>query len=464
VDMIVEPTIGLGGFASTAPTDAVAKEWLAWEINPQYVACANSVLRERGIAGSVEQRDVFDLDQAAISPLVDGKTVLAIGNPPWVTNAAQSSSAITNLPLKRNRFGLSGLDAMTGRANFDIAEAVLLALVDALSMAKEIRLAFLVKRSVALKMARDLLGRPGVTEARYSSIDAKRWFGASVEAGLFEICVQPAGRVVTSTIELRDGLNSDTAVVAGYHRGVFAEDLGIYAEATAVEALPDQGLKWRQGIKHDLARILELKGSVDGQVNGLGEHVEVEPDVLCPLYKSSDLANGRAASRYFPLYQRDLSGPTVDLSTRWPKLDAYLRAHSDLFLGRRSRIYQGKPNFMLFGVGPYTSAPYKVAISGFYGTPIFRVLGPSSLGAPPLVDDTCYLLPFESLEEALEMAEYLNGVDVQRFLLSIADRTAKRPYTKQVLGRIRDPGATAELPRRANVENQRLQQALAGER
>jgi len=328
---------------------------------------------------------------------------------------------------------------MTGKANFDIAEAILLVLLEALSEAREIRLAFLIKRSVAMKMARDLLRRPGVAEARFSSIDTKRWFNASVEAGLFELRIEPEGRVSTATIELRDQLNGQTAVIGGYHRSVFAEDLGAYAGSTAIEAAPGKGLKWRQGIKHDLSRILELRPDGSGQRNGLGENVEIEGDVLCPLYKSSDLANGREASRRFPLYQIDLSGPIDGYESAWPNLAAYLRAHGDHFRARKSRIYRGKPEFMIFGVGPYTAAPYKVAISGFYKDPCFRVLGPSPLGAPPLVDDTCYLLPFDSLEAAVRMADFLNGEEVQRFLASIADKKAKRPYTKEILGRIKDP-------------------------
>ena len=69
----------------------------------------------------------------------------------------------------------------------------------------------------------------------------------------------------------------------------------------------------------------------------------MEEEVLSPLYKSSDLANGREASRFFPLYQIDLSGPRSDLQSRWPKLAAYLSAHKNQLDARKSRIYSGKP-------------------------------------------------------------------------------------------------------------------------
>jgi hypothetical protein len=452
VDLIVEPTVGVGGFAVAAPPAAVGKPWLAWEINEQHVAAARTVMRERGISAFVEPQDVFDLSRESISHAVTGKSVLAIGNPPWVTNSAQSRSSKTNLPIKQNGFGLLGLDAMTGKANFDIAEAVLLALMNALSDAKEIRFAFLVKRSVAMKMARDLLETPGITDACFSRIDAKRWFGASVEAGLFQISIHPTKNRSCTTIELRDGLGGQINTIAGYHAGIFVGNLAAYREASSIEATPGQGLEWRQGLKHDLARVLELKRTPVGFKNGYGESVDIEPAALCPLFKSSDLAHGRNASRWIPLYQYDLSGPITDLDQRWPKLAAYLALHRDKFLARKSQIYRGKPDFILFGVGPYTSAPYKVAISGFYKESTFRVLGPGPHETPPLVDDTCYLLPFECLAEAETMGSYLNGAEVQAFLASIADRTAKRPYTKEVLRRIHNPNTTDATSPSARAE------------
>ena len=199
-------------------------------------------------------------------------------------------------------------------------------------------------------------------------------------------------------------------------------------------------MQWRQGIKHDLARILELRATSEGVANGLGEPVDVEADALCPFYKSSDLAAGRDAGRLFPLYQIDLTGPIPNLATRWPKLEGYLRAHLSGFAARKSSIYRGKPDFMLFGVGDYTCAPFKVAVSGFYKEPRFRVLRPDHEGHPPLVDDTCYLLPFDQQDEAEDMAAYLNGRQVQALLAAISDRSAKRPYTKDVLSRIASPG------------------------
>jgi hypothetical protein len=58
--------------------------------------------------------------------VLNAEQVLIVGNPPWVTNAELSSLNSQNLPEKSNIKALQGMDAITGRSNFDIGEFVLL--------------------------------------------------------------------------------------------------------------------------------------------------------------------------------------------------------------------------------------------------------------------------------------------------------------------------------------------------
>jgi hypothetical protein len=444
VDLLVEPTVGQGAFLATSPRAASQLPWIAYDIDATHIEKARKVAAERELDVTIEQRSAFSLDQSDLCRSVAGKSVLAIGNPPWVTSSAQGAVASANVPVKLNLFRLKGLDALTGKANFDIAEAILLSLISALSEAREVRLAFLIKRSVAIKMAKDLLGLPGVVAATFSRIEAQRWFGASVEAGLFQLTFQRDSADTTDRLLLADTLEGPFTGAAGLVGGVFAGDLERYAQAREIEASGDDRLVWRQGVKHDLAKVLELKAAPHGLTNGYNDFVDVEGEVLCPFFKSSDIAAGRPSRLRFPLYQHDLSGPIADLARRWPKLAAYLASFRERFAARRSSIYRGKPDFMLFGVGSYTLAPFKVAISGFYKEPRFALLAPDEFQRPPLVDDTCYTLPFWSRVEAEEMLRYLNGAPVQRFLTSIADATAKRPYTKAVLERIAAPAEPSD--------------------
>lgn len=447
VDAVVEPTVGAGSFIATAPAAIRRVPWVAFDINGGYVERSRRAALDAGVAARIEVADAFGLQARDFHTIARGRTVLAIGNPPWVTSAAQGGLTETNLPLKWNRFGFRGLDAVTGRSNFDVAEAILLAVAGALQEAAELRMAFLVKRSVAVRMAKHVLGAPGVASAAFAAVDARRWFGASVEAGLLQLVLRPGDAATCERLLVARALGDEPSVAAGLVDGRFVEDVEAYAAYRAAEAPADGGLTWRQGIKHDASRVLELRHTPEGLVNGLGEQVDVEAEALCPYYKSSDVAAGRGPSRVFPLYQHDLSGPFPDLAVRWPKLAAYLRLHRERLDARGSSIYRAKPSYMLFGVGDYSLAPFKVAISGFYKQPRFTVVGPDAAGRPPLLDDTCYLLPFQRRHEADRMARYLNGDSVQGFLRAVADTTAKRPYTKDVLGRIADP--RAQLAERA---------------
>jgi hypothetical protein len=448
VRAVIEPTVGLGSFLSAAPEAMGAAQWICFDIDRDYVDAARRAAALAGLVGAtIRQHDAFSVSSADFRDLDRSAPVLAIGNPPWVTSAAQAHAARANLPHKSNgEFALRGLDALTGRANFDIAEAILLRVIAALDGFVDWRLAFLIKRSVAMKLARRLLGRAEVLA--FSSIDAFGHFGASVDAGLFYARVRTPASDPATDIAVANQLGGPVVRRAGIRDARFVEDLDAHSKVAALEAATP--VEWRQGIKHDLAKVLELRADGVTWRNGLGEVVDVEADALVPLYKSSDLAHGRSPGRRFPLYQSDLTGPIPDLDDRWPKLAAYLRAHGDSFAGRRSRIYAGKHPFMLFGVGPYVLAPWKVAVSGLYKTPVFRVLGPDEEGRAALVDDTCYLLPFDTQGAAETVAAHLNGPAAQQFIASIADASAKRPFTKAVLSRVSVPCEPSETAHRVS--------------
>jgi len=436
VKVAVEPTVGAGAFLRAAPDALLAARWICWDLDSTYVEQARAVARERGFAcAEIRQRDAFDISTADFAELDTTKPVLVIGNPPWVTSAGQGRSKAQNLPEKSNaQFGLAGLDAITGKANFDIAEAILLRVLEALTDFDDVRIAFLLKKSVALKLSRKLLGVASCLS--FEGIDARSTFGVAVDAGLFVATLKRGDRKVTDYVTVAPSLGGEACRKAGFWEGRFVEDLDRYRGAKHLEATDP--VPWRQGVKHDLAKVLELIPREGGYENGLGEVVAIEDGVLCPLYKSSDIAHGREARRLFPLFQVDLSGPLPDLATRWPRLWDYLCEHDGLFEARRSRIYANKQPFSIFGIGPYTLAPWKVAVSGLYPTAQFRVLGPSA-GRPPLVDDTCYLLPFENEEHARQVAAHLNDSGPQNLIQSLMDSKAKRPITKALLARIGIP-------------------------
>jgi hypothetical protein len=96
---------------------------------------------------SIVHCNVFDFDFKTIAKEHSTNDILVIGNPPWVTNSKLGSLNSTNLPKKTNFKNHSGLDAMTGKGNFDIAEFITLTMIETFQNMKG-NLLLLVKNSV----------------------------------------------------------------------------------------------------------------------------------------------------------------------------------------------------------------------------------------------------------------------------------------------------------------------------
>jgi hypothetical protein len=89
----------------------------------------------------------------------------------------------------------------------------------------------------------------------------------------------------------------------------------------------------------------------------------------------------------------------------------------------------------VFGVGDYSFAPWKVAISGFYKKLTFVPIGPFK-GRPTVLDDTSYFLPFETEEQAEFSASLLNSAEAQEFYGAFVFWDSKRPVTVDLLRRL----------------------------
>ena len=119
-----------------------------------------------------------------------------------------------------------------------------------------------------------------------------------------------------------------------------------------------------------------------------------------------------------------------------PRLWAYLQAHCRSVRPTADRrSIAASPDFALFGVGPYSFAPFKVAICGLHKAPSFRALGPRG-GRPVMLDDTCYFLPCSTAEEAAVLAALCNDPIALDFIRSASFPDAKRPITKALLQRL----------------------------
>ena len=429
---ILEPTCGRGAFLlAAAEAFPDVKDILGVDINAQYVAEA------RGVCGGrvqVEQGDFFQTDW----PRILGGGVgswLVLGNPPWVTNAELGLLKSTNLPAKSNFQGHRGLDALTGKANFDISEWMVLQQVGWLKE-RHGWIAMLVKTTVARKILRQMWtwGEP-VGQAAIFAVDAMHHFGAAVNACLLVLPVKPSQP--SRSCDVFDSLEDmDPAGTVGYHDGMLISDVDAFMARRHLLG-SNSDYVWRSGIKHDCAKVMDLARSKNGGlVNGLGKVVEVEDTYLFPMLKSSDVAKEKQCSnRMMIVPQREIGEDTSHIQRDAPRTWAYLCAHGEQLGGRGSVIYRGKPSFSIFGVGDYTFAPWKVAISGFYKVPRFVKVGPTG-GKPVVFDDTVYFLPCRSENEANFVHSLVQSKPYSQLLHGMIFAADKRPITAEVLRRI----------------------------
>jgi hypothetical protein len=435
---VLDPTCGTGSFLRAALDQAAHPvELIGVEIQESHCRAARALL-DVPEAPSVQilQASIFDLDLRRDLPWQGRGRLLVLGNPPWITSAALGKLGSDNRPGRRNVKALPGLQALTGHSNFDIAEAVWLKLIEELA-AERPTIAMLCKTSVA-RAVLELTRRRGlpIAQAAVHRIDASRWFGAGVGACLLQLTTGATRdcRNVPVYAQLGD---ARPAAAMGFHQGRLVADAeGLTRFGSVLGSCP---LTWRQGLKHDAAAVMELtaEGQSNSFRNGLNQPVDIEPAFRYPLVKGIDLRTTPASrmSRAVIVTQERLGQETSTLEVRAPRLWAYLNRHRDRFVARKSAIYRRTPAFSLFGVGPYSFAPYKVAVCGLHRSARFQPVG-CVLGRPVQLDDTCYFLPCHSAQEAALLTAICNHPLSLGAIAMLSFPDAKRPVTKGLLQRI----------------------------
>lgn len=445
-DLITEPTCGLGTFLRACLEYGVEPSKLeGWEINPDYVDLANESLQS--ISGKsrqfVAEQDFFQIDWAKLKGK-QGKSILFIGNPPWVTNSELGRLLSTNLPEKSNFQDLTGLEAMTGKSNFDISEWMLMQLLEFISGTSS-SIAFLIKTSVARKLFQyaantELL----VSEISIREIDAKKHFDVSVDACLFCASGTALSPDVYQCAVYTQLSSPDPYKKMGLSGNKLVSDIETYKTLSYI----DQGseLKWRSGVKHDASKIMEFVIQGDTLINGQSEVVDLPFDYLYPMYKSSHISKTiiKPPAKYMLVTQQKIGDETFQIKETSSATWKYLTDHAEILDDRKSSIYKSSPRFSVFGVGEYSFAPWKVVISGLYKNLIFSKIG-SYNGKPIVVDDTCYMLGFEKEEQADFVLAMLTSDICQHFIEAIVFRDNKRPITVALLNRISIQAIAIEL-------------------
>ncbi len=377
------------------------------------------------------------------------KKLLVIGNPPWVTNSELSSIGSENLPKKNNFKNHKGLDAITGKGNFDIAEFISNSIFDNFSECTG-DFAFLIKNSVIKNiLQRQIVNNYKISSIQKFKIDTKKEFNVSVNASLFYCKLNSHPEKICSEYNFYSIKKLKTF---GWLNNKFVSNLAKYDKYSNFDGVCPY--RWRQGMKHDAAKIMELDKKVSFYLNKLNEEVELEPDLVYSFLKSSDLKGGiiNSGRKYTIVTQKKIGQDTKYIQKKFPKTFNYLQSKSDFFDKRKSSIYKGKPPFSIFGIGDYSFKPYKIAISGLYKKLRFTFVKPDKNNKPIMLDDTCYFIGFDDKKEAEIIFNLLESKEVGEFLNSLIFNDTKRSVTKDLLMRI-DIYAIMKYFKKENLNN-----------
>jgi hypothetical protein len=436
-EVLVEPTCGQGHFIQAAlETFSSIRVIYGIEIyEPYIIEIKNKIspfIKEHNIDVQIIQENVFHFPFNNIAKKHQSKFILVLGNPPWVTNSELSVKESNNLPQKSNLKNSSGIEAMTGKGNFDIGESVTLSMLKAFAQSKGC-FAFLIKNNVikSIVQSQRQFSFP-ITDLQQINIDAKKEFDASVDAGLFfaRFNGKPA-----MTCSVTESFDKPATRTFGWTQHKFVADIERYKKVAEFDGVSPE--IWRQGLKHDCSAVMELTNNKNCYKNNRDETINIEPDLVYPLLKSSDLKKQviTETNKSVIVTQTAVGQNTNYIATDFPLTYGYLDHNRDLFHKRKSIIYKNKPPFSIFGIGDYSFKPFKVAISGLYKQTQFSLVLPIE-GKPVMLDDTCYFLGFDSLETAACVMYSLNQPEIQNLLHSIAFWNAKRVITKDILMRL----------------------------
>lgn len=430
---ILEPTCGVGNFLVTSSKEFKDTDIIGIDINSDYLKVAKEELDKLGkLNYKLINHNIFEYEYGDIH---SKDKVLIIGNPPWATNSSLTNGKLKNLPNKTNFKAHSGFEAMTGSSNFDICEYIILDVIRRVKV-NNLCLAILCKTNVATNVIKELRRQNiPIKKVVILKFDAKEVFDVSADACL--LYIEKYGNDNDNVDRFKvynlEHNNIQYETQMGFINGRFVIDCDFYIS----ELDGKSQFEWRQGVKHDSSKVMELMLNQNREyVNGFNQVVDIEDTLVYPLLKSSDIKkykNGDKTRKYVIVTQTKVGEKTEYIQTESPKLWNYLNSYEKSLSSRKSSIYKNAPKFSMFGVGDYSFSKYKVAISGFYKEAIFVMLKSNK---PIMLDDTCYFLSFNDEKTAMITTILLNSDVVKRFLLSITNINSKRPYTKKVLSRI----------------------------
>lgn len=422
-EIIFEPTCGIGNFLKSTSKFFPESELYGIEIDKNKLNKVDSSIPNLNLIN----KDIFTFNFDNFNKT---KSFLIIGNPPWITNTELSKINSKNIPVKSNFKNLRKIDAMMGNSNFDISEYIILKMIDEFKNTNS-TIAFLCKTTVSRNIFIELIkNNINYCFIKQLNFDSAKIFKIDADACLFVI--RFGGEPLANKICEVSDISNPSKVL--YKFG-FIEDK-FYSNVDNTTDIDGKcQMEWRQGVKHDCAKVMELNYENDQLTNKKNENVDIEDTLVYPLLKSSQLKKPivNETSRYVIIPQQKIKQDTSYIRSEAPKTWKYLNENKEYFDKRKSSIYNNAPDFSIFGIGDYSFKKYKVAISGFYKKPLFSLV---YCEKTMMLDDTCYFLSFDDYDTAYITMLILNSKLVKNFLKNIAFMDSKRPYSKKVLKRV----------------------------
>lgn len=437
-EIMIEPTCGIGNFIQEAIGNfSSLKKIIGIDLNEEYIKKAKRFSSKLlKIHQSIEffKSNAFTFQYNKY--LEDNKSIIVLGNLPWVTNSGIGAIDHDNLPQKSNILDLKGIEAITGKSNFDISEYIFLILIE-YCQNKDSVISLLIKTSVARKLLKTIWKKNiGYSEASIAKIDAKNHFDVAVDACLFTIRFTKSQNNLEKKCSIFASLeNTEPSSYIADFNGYLTNNPSLLKKNKSV--LMKSDYIWRNGIKHDLSKVMELTHRNGFYYNGYGEKLYIEEDLVFPLYKSSDLTKDTLPKyrKYVIVTQKYIGESTNQLKQLYPKTWAYLLSYQDVFSSRKSSIYKNKPMFSIFSVGDYSFSKYKIAIAAFAKKVKFHKIF-SENNKPIMLDDTCNFISFDTKDSLEFIFKLINQPNYIALLNSLIFPDSKRPITTEILNGI----------------------------
>lgn len=424
---------------------------------PVPVMWADSVLGKNARGGGLEPLTRYDA---------------LVGNPPWVgwdTLSSGYRETIRSEVLARWRlFSHEGFQGKLGFANDDVLHVFTTATIERF-LRPGGDVVYLVKQTLFQNEAgkdfrrfrvrrRDGSERPLEVRAVHDLRRAGKIFddGAGETALMHLKDGRETRFPVRWFVRRRDASDELEAAPPGDDPlGPWAVDTEGLRVSASLEGSNDYAGDIRHGIKHDAEGVFSFRILESDERTVLVENMpekgkrsvrsvqaRIEKDLVFPYLKSRHTRGAKIADWSYVLVPQRRAGEDNEtwLCERLPLTYAYLMRHREALEARSSSIYRGRVFYTVFGLGPYSWLPYRVAWCGMAHRPEFFIVETVEdrhLGAKlAILDGAHYAIATRDRAEADYLHARLNAPEVRTFLDARAGRS-KRSLTKSLLSRLR---------------------------